>query len=525
MRPLASQTFLLAQNRVPSLIFGIAVVGGTVLRLWHLTAESLWLDEVFSVWVARQPWSAFWHYVRLESHPPLYYLILRLWLAVFAPTGAATEADLAARFLSAILSACIVPVAGVTAWRLRGPSCGAFTSLVFAVLPPLVRYGQEARMYAASALLAAIALASALLYAHTLRPRYVAVYTAALIVAFYTHYYIALLWPGFAIGLAVCRAGRPTYSAGTEGKGTNPPLTPLKAHLIIGTAFLPWLPMLLQQVKTNSHTHWLLNQPKPDAGALVDYVRWCVGLEDGMTAASAPLATASYVIVFLCLLALVCGSGVVPPKTGTRQVNTIDILLPGTIVPLALALLVSQFKNIWQFKYLIGVVPCVGAWLVLVLECLRRKPTAFVLVGTCLLGTALGATLANVGTMRPWNQEEWREASAVVRTQLRPGDVCLVPEPVTLPPTWVCLEHYGIPRLYLLGVREDISRPEDKTVMNKVRVAPRRLFLVTRFGNDGMVRTSVLAQTAWRETRRWSFRAVDVTLYERAPASERKQVP
>src|SRR5215469_17023605 len=60
---------------------------GLVLRLIHLGRESLWLDETMSWRFAQLPLHALWTEV-LDTHPPLYYSMQRLWL-VFGDSEAA----------------------------------------------------------------------------------------------------------------------------------------------------------------------------------------------------------------------------------------------------------------------------------------------------------------------------------------------------------------------------------------------------------------------------------------------------
>src|SRR5512140_1499058 len=51
------------------------------LRMWHLGARSLWMDEGCSVGFSRMQWPAFLHLLNVrEVNMVLYYLFLRGWL-------------------------------------------------------------------------------------------------------------------------------------------------------------------------------------------------------------------------------------------------------------------------------------------------------------------------------------------------------------------------------------------------------------------------------------------------------------
>jgi hypothetical protein len=53
------------------------------VRLWRLDASCLWFDEVFSVHAARHGWGELLDFVALDLiHPPLFYLLLKVWMAL-----------------------------------------------------------------------------------------------------------------------------------------------------------------------------------------------------------------------------------------------------------------------------------------------------------------------------------------------------------------------------------------------------------------------------------------------------------
>src|ERR1700730_14722316 len=71
-----------------------------VVRVYKLDYQSLWSDEIFSL-ITTDPnlsVSEFWARVRTDTHPPIYYLLLRLSSSVFG------QSELAARAPSAQFS-------------------------------------------------------------------------------------------------------------------------------------------------------------------------------------------------------------------------------------------------------------------------------------------------------------------------------------------------------------------------------------------------------------------------------------
>ncbi len=96
-------------HRLAHLLTLSLVCAFVVFRLALLTSGSLDTDEIFSLELARQPWATLWgDAARDISHPPLFYALLKLWIAA----GGQSLAWLRALpFLAAV--AALVPL-----WRL-----------------------------------------------------------------------------------------------------------------------------------------------------------------------------------------------------------------------------------------------------------------------------------------------------------------------------------------------------------------------------------------------------------------------
>ena len=63
---------------------GIAVLF-VALRLWRLSASCLWFDEIFSAHATHHGWGELLRFVAADMiHPPLFYLLLKIWIALGA---------------------------------------------------------------------------------------------------------------------------------------------------------------------------------------------------------------------------------------------------------------------------------------------------------------------------------------------------------------------------------------------------------------------------------------------------------
>jgi mannosyltransferase len=139
-------------SKRPTLLLLAIIALGTFLRLYHIGANGLWIDEAFSIWMARQPPGEMLQWlVRIDQHPPLYYLLLHVWMRL-------GDGEATLRALSALCSTLTIPVIYLLGRCLAGQKVGLLAALILAVSPFHVHFAQEARMYALLALNASLAM-------------------------------------------------------------------------------------------------------------------------------------------------------------------------------------------------------------------------------------------------------------------------------------------------------------------------------------------------------------------------------
>jgi hypothetical protein len=137
---------LLWRFALPLLILWLAFA----LRLYHLPFQSMWWDEGHSIFVASQPIPQIPSLPVMDVHPPAYFVLLHLWLAL---TG---QSEFALRYLSVLFSLLTVALL----WRFAASLSHLITpspplslspvlaALFAAVSPVYVAYAQEVRSYA-----------------------------------------------------------------------------------------------------------------------------------------------------------------------------------------------------------------------------------------------------------------------------------------------------------------------------------------------------------------------------------------
>ncbi len=210
------------------------------LRFALLAQNSVWLDEAFVVWVAQHPWHAIPGLLRsVDQHPPLYFMLMHLWI------GVAGAGEAAIRVPSACFSLCSVWLTYVLVRRVSSQTVGLLSALLVAVSPFQIAAAQEARMYP---LLGTLALASTLALLSSVdrggMGRW-AGYLAASALMAYTHYLGGLVLLAHGIWVGCCERRH-------FGRW---------AMCVAGVAvlYVPWAPAFLEQIKNGHSFGWYHN--------------------------------------------------------------------------------------------------------------------------------------------------------------------------------------------------------------------------------------------------------------------------
>ena len=132
---------------VPDVAVVAALVGiSTLLRLPGL-GTWYWIDEGISVGFASHPLGDIPGLLTRDGSPPLYYLLLHVWMSVFGSSEVSTHA------LSLVFAVATVPAAWWAGRSLFDRRVGLLAAVLAATNPFLTLFGREARMYTLVALL------------------------------------------------------------------------------------------------------------------------------------------------------------------------------------------------------------------------------------------------------------------------------------------------------------------------------------------------------------------------------------
>lgn len=141
---------------------------GTFLRSYQLSQKSFWLDESFTLLrtLPNHSFEQFFREVRLDNHPPFYYLVIWGWRCAHLPLTAVME-DFWVRLPSCFFSICTLFLLWNIGKRFLSSSENLWALALFASSPLYILFAQEARNYACAVCLA---LLSHLSFLHLWEP-------------------------------------------------------------------------------------------------------------------------------------------------------------------------------------------------------------------------------------------------------------------------------------------------------------------------------------------------------------------
>ena len=341
------------------------------------------------------PWWNIWYSAEDGGQPPLHFILLRAWRAIFG------EGDIAARALSAALSIVTVALLFFTAETLHGRTAALWACLIMAVAGPQIEYSQEARSYA---MLAALTLAMAAVLVRiekkgTSPLRLLAIGLCTL-AALLTHYVAAT-----ALMAALCYAG-----LRLRGRGRIRVVVTL---LLAALAFLTtWGPFLLAQ-KPLVYLLTLPDVASPHQATSTVVLQWM--MLPGRLFAGGSLAPES-----IALLAAVLY--VMPLAMARRRPDLLlwSIWLLAMTIPLVVIDAICSASTLRLMRYTLPAAPavyCIAAALLVHERGYRRHIVPIVLTVSCLLSLPSAYTR--------W-KEDWRGFARYVAARCQPGDVLVL---------------------------------------------------------------------------------------------------
>lgn len=376
----------------------LVLAAAALARFYHITLQSLWFDEAFAWNIVRQ--ADMFPRIAADTHPPLYYLLLRGWVA------AAGDSPLALRALSALTSTLTVALVyrfGREMLRTWRPPTVLYAGvpLMAAVLMALtdaeIDLAQETRSYA---LYTALACASMVAYLRWQRGTdhqrgtalLAGVWIAANTALVYTHYQGAFIPAIQGLHALIFLRGRQRLGA-------------VAALAASGLLFAPWLLLVtLPQAQRAialgtpfaipSNLETLLHLRREFLGQM-----WSLVL--------ALMALGGWTLLRT------------PPGGQSRRTAGLAALVVGwLVIPFGVLFFGNYFAELLTERKLALVTPAIALLAAVGLARLRPPATALVLLALVIYSAAY------VDSYRL--KEPWDAVAADAAQYARPGDLALI---------------------------------------------------------------------------------------------------
>jgi uncharacterized membrane protein len=361
-----------------------------LLRLWGLGSESAWIDEAYSISLAKHSLVQIIVGTAADQHPPLYYLLLHFWLQLGSSVYYA-------RFFSLIIGVFNVFQALQFGRKLAGVGPALSVGVLLAVSPLHIWYSQEVRMYILLATL--ITASTSLLWDCLHGKNRWWLYGLTSVLAIYTQYFafFVLLAHAFLVPIWIWK--RREMKVALLWCGTM---------FIVVLAFLPWLPTALYQSRFHS-LYWL---GSPGFAAIRDtFLRLIIG--DGILILPVWMRWSSLVLLFL----LAFGGVIIFNNRVKIDFQSLGFLSAWSLIPFSVISLISLEYPIFQIKqFLIIVFPLL---FVIVLICfIFPRPIRY--SALILIFLALSANL--IYQQVTLTKDDWRGVSAYIQSKSLQGD-------------------------------------------------------------------------------------------------------
>lgn len=459
---------------------------GAVLRLYALSAESFYFDEVYSVWAAKHSVGWLFTLSTQRIFPPLYYMLLHFWLVL-------GEDEFTIRLLSVALGLISIVGVYVLAKQLFNERVGLLSALLLTISPLHLWYSQEARMYM---LVLTLGLYSAYFMLLALRKgqrwQWLA-YILSTALAMNTHYFILFL-AAFENLYVLC--------------------------------------LLLQRyIQPHIWTRWLLSQVAVGllsvvglAGVFSAESGYWWGLLDTWHGAPTwrnllammftfSLGTQAGERLFYWIGLPLFGLCIVWSVIEFRQKyltlsidNGLVFCLLYLIAPIGMVFVISQFRSFWVLRYIFPFLP---PYCVLVAKGISRMPGRF-LPAIVTLAIVLVSLWPIANIYRYEQKEAWRSAVHYIAAHEQPGDcILLVDEDI-----WLPFEHYYRGSLSYTGVSRTITDRDFLAArVGAVLSTHSRIWLILSHTNNFALKDYLITSRYTRLEWEKHFTGVEVDLF------------
>jgi 4-amino-4-deoxy-L-arabinose transferase-like glycosyltransferase len=359
-----------------------------------------WEDEAITTGIASHSLSAIPGILRHDGSPPLFYMLLHVWISVFGASESATHA------LSLLFGLLCIPAGMWMGWSLFGRRAGLYMAVLCAFSTFLTAYAQESRMYELMALLGLLETA-AFIHAFVYRRRgYLVLFAVCQALMLYTHAWGIFFGAGLVVALI------PIWRTSEDRRGVV--RDAVLAYVAAGVLFLPWLPNLLYQA---SHT----------GAPWAPTIRFGVPVLLSRDLLGADRITVALLVAWVIGLAPLFTRRQRRTREGTVMWSLI-CLIAGTLI---IAWLVSQITPAFVARYM---APLLASILLLAAWGAARSGV----VGLVCIALTV-AFVVHVSSYAPRYKSDMQDISGEVTPLMHHGDLVVTAQPDSAPLAWYYL--------------------------------------------------------------------------------------
>lgn len=194
---------VVADRRLKHLLLAAFLAVAALLRLHGITDNDMWADELFSWQQATSSFAAQIEQLGGDIHPPLYFLLLKLFVAFFG------DSLFSLRLFSVIPSVLTVGLLFNLAWRRTDKATAILAASIILFAPASIYYAHQVRSYALCEMTTILVLAALLRYLESRRVLHLLAFLFLCIGLNYLHFIGPFFLAGiFAYTLWLRVAGR-----------------------------------------------------------------------------------------------------------------------------------------------------------------------------------------------------------------------------------------------------------------------------------------------------------------------------
>lgn len=323
--------------------------------------QSFWRDEAFSYVLASKNIFDIIFYTAKDFNPPLYYILLHIWMKIFGTS------EIALRTISFLFFWGTVYIAFDFMHYVLKISYKKASFYIFLIIlnPILLFYAFEARMYTMLSFFAALSYFAL----HRNRKK---LYIASIILGLYTHYFMMLVVFSQFVYTLLIRKKNASFKE------------LLKPFMIAAAAFIPWLAYVVLQKKGEDTSFWIY-KTKIQEFFLIPGVMY-TGMETFLDYYRTHMLLMNFSLISITVVLLsIIGIGFIKIKkhsTKEQQHIFLSLALWSFLTPV-IVFIISMFRPFYLPRYLIF--SSVGILLLVIYSLEKMQKNARILLAVLLV--------------------------------------------------------------------------------------------------------------------------------------------